>query len=98
MKPGTRLRSQVCSTEVIVVRPADVALECGGAPMAELGVESPESMSIDPAHTNGTVLGKRYGLDDGGLEVLVTKPGEGSLSVAGRELVVLQAKTLPSSD
>jgi hypothetical protein len=32
LKPGTRLRSQVCSTEVIVVRPptAEIQLTCGG--------------------------------------------------------------------
>src|SRR5437870_4779176 len=43
LKPGSRWKSAVCATEVVVVRPpsGDVSLECGRAPMlaaaAELG-------------------------------------------------------------
>ena len=52
LKSGQRLRSQVCTTEVIVVRvPADdITLSCGGAPMVELGTDVAEGASVpDPA-------------------------------------------------
>ncbi len=46
----------------------------------------------------GTLMGKRYGSDELGIELLCTKPGAGALSV-GDELVPLkEAKPLPSSD
>jgi len=39
LKPGTRLRSAVCTTEVMVIQApgADVEITCGGAPMVPLG-------------------------------------------------------------
>ena len=38
LKPGTRLQSTVCTTEVIVVKgDGEHALTCGGAPMVEAG-------------------------------------------------------------
>ena len=41
IKNGTRLASQVCDTQVIVVRSADSLddLRCGGAPMVAIGAE-----------------------------------------------------------
>ena len=41
IKTGTRLQSQVCDTQVIVVKAADSLddLRCGGHPMAPLGAE-----------------------------------------------------------
>ena len=36
MKPGSKLRSAVCDTEVMVIRGgADAVVECGGEPMGE---------------------------------------------------------------
>ena len=35
MKPGTRLKSAACDTEVMVIRSAGGTIECGGAPMGE---------------------------------------------------------------
>ena len=32
MKPGTKLKSAVCDTEVMVIRGTDLIAECGGAP------------------------------------------------------------------
>ncbi|MBI1180672.1 MAG: hypothetical protein GC201_08945 [Alphaproteobacteria bacterium] len=95
MKPGTRLKSSVCDTEVVIVRPPreQVTLECGGAPMGgEAGA------GLDAAHAEGTLLGKRYVHEPVGLEVLCVKPGKGSLSVAGTALTLKDAKQLPSSD
>jgi hypothetical protein len=65
--------------------------------MVENGQPAPES-EPDPAWSGGTLLGKRYGRDDLGLEVLCTKPGAGSLSVGGQPLETAHAKPLPASD
>jgi hypothetical protein len=46
----------------------------------------------------GTQLGKRYTTPEVPLEVLVTKPGAGSLTIADTPLVVKEAKPLPASD
>jgi hypothetical protein len=98
--PGDRLRGSADSTEVIVVRPADddVDLRCGGHPMLELGAESDDPRTIDPAYGGGTQLGKRYIHEASGLEVLCTKPGDGSLSVGTDVLDLKGTKALPSSD
>lgn len=98
LTPGSRYRSQVCETEVVVVRPADVALTCGGHPMIDLGAEPAAGLQIDPALAAGNLLGKRYTDASGTLEILVTKPGTGSLADGTVPLEVKQAKPLPSSD
>ena len=97
IKNGTRLASQVCDTQVIVVRSADSLddLRCGGAPMVPIGGE--RSGDLDPAFADGTVMGKRY-VDETGAEVLVTKPGAGSLSVGATALQLKEVKPLPASD
>ena len=43
-------------------------------------------------------MGKRYVDEAGDLELLCTKPGEGSLTLAETPLTVKGAKPLPSSD
>lgn len=97
LKAGTRLRSVTCNAEVIVVRaPAgDVDVRCGGAPMVAMGTDAAKQ-DISAAHSAGTLMGKRYANDD--LELLCTKPGEGSLSIGDTALEVKGAKALPSSD
>lgn len=99
-KAGTRLKSAVCSSELmIVVAPeGDVALTCGGAPVIELGGEAPAGAALDPSHKQGTQMGKRYTNEAGDIEILCTKPGEGGLAVDGTALEVKGAKPLPSSD
>jgi hypothetical protein len=99
LKAGTRLKSAVCDTQVMVIAaPAsDVALSCGGAPLLEIAADAPRG-PIDPEHKNGTQIGKRYVNADATLELLCTKPGEGSLAVAGTALKLKEAKALPSSD
>ena len=99
LKAGVRLQSTACDTEVIVVRaPVEpVALECGGAPMVTLGTDH-DRRSPDPAHLDGTAIGKRYAHEDLGLELLCTKAGVGSLALGGVPLPAKDAKPLPSSD
>jgi hypothetical protein len=97
---GTRLRSAVCSTEVMVVAAPsdDIELTCGGAPMLAMDEEPPAGASVAADAAEGTAMGKRYTNDDGDLEVLCTKAGDGSLGVGGVLLVQKDAKALPSSD
>jgi len=98
LKNGTRLTSQVCDTQVIVVKSADSLddLRCGGAPMVALGAES-ATAEIDPAFAEGNLMGKRY-VDDGGAEILVTKAGTGTLAVGAIPLHHKVAAPLPASD
>jgi hypothetical protein len=101
MKAGTRLRSAVCTTEVMVVaaqKDAAAELYCGGRPMLDLGAASTPVDAPAPAFSSGTQLGKRYVNEAGSLEVLCTRPGAGSLSVDGVALKIKGAKPLPSSD
>jgi hypothetical protein len=96
MKPGKKLKSAACDTEVMVVRGADVVLECGGVPMAD---ERPaEKTALNPAFAEGTKIGKRYTDAAGSVELLCTKAGQGSLSIGGVALQPKDAKPLPSSD
>lgn len=96
MKPGTKLKSTVCDTEIIVIRGGDIVVECGGAPMAE---DRPaDRPALEPAFAAGTKVGKRYVDAAGTVELLCTKPGQGSLSIGGVALAVKEAKPLPSSD
>lgn len=97
---GTRLRSAVCTTEVMVVAAPtdDLELTCGGAPMIGIDDEPPAGASVSADAAEGTALGKRYTNDAGDLEVLCTKAGDGSVAVGGELLVQKDAKALPSSD
>jgi hypothetical protein len=101
LKAGTRWRSVVDSTEMIVVRPPSepVELACGGSPVVPLDADTGEvGGTLDPAHAGGTLMGKRYVDEGSDIEILCTKPGPGSLSVDGRPLSIKDAKPLPSSD
>ena len=96
MKSGSKLKSAVCDTEVMVIRSAAVVVECGGAPMLE---ERPaERGAIKPGFAQGTLIGKRYVDAAGSLELLCVKPGQGSLSIGGVPLQLKDAKPLPASD
>ena len=98
LTPGMRLRSQVCSTELIVIRPAEIDLTCGGPPVITLTEHPAPELSLDPALATGNQLGKRYTNTTGDLEILVTKQGKGTLADADQPLPLKEAKPLPSSD
>ena len=100
LKPGARLESATCDTQVVVVKaPAggdDVDVRCGGEPMRPVdsgGDRLPVSGDGEP-----TLMGKRYEDPDLGLELLCTKPGAGALSIGDKPLLMKGAKPLPSSD
>jgi hypothetical protein len=99
IKTGTRLKSQVCDTEIIVVKTGDGLddLRAGGVPMCELGADPAADAVLDPKFADGNVMGKRY-VDSTGAEVLVTKAGAGTLSVGDVPLSIKEAKPLPASD
>lgn len=100
LKPGSRWKSAVCNAEVVIVRPpkGDVTLECGGHPMIAHGAERPEGLALDASRGEGVKMGKRYVDEDTGIEALVSKAGDGALSIDGRPLNLKEAKALPSSD
>ena len=97
-KPGARLRSVTCATEVVVVKGAGEAdLRCGGEPMVPSDDPTTAGAPAAP-FDEGTLVGKRYVTEDDAIELLCTKPGAGSLSMGDAALLVKGAKPLPSSD
>ena len=101
VKVGQRYRSVCCETEVIVVRaPSEgVDLRCGGHTMVS-GEDQPSASHEEcrPDWCDGTRVGARFQDAGSGLEVLVTKAGEGSLGAGEVPLELSQPKRLPSSD
>lgn len=98
-KPGSRCRSQVCETEMVVVKVGGGGdLTCGGVAVVPLDATIDGSATMAEGQDGGTLLGKRYCDEASGLEILCVKPGAGSLAVDGRPLELKTAKALPSSD
>jgi hypothetical protein len=100
-RAGARLRSQVCETQVIVVRAGTGAhdLGCGGQPLIDLGAQPEAGLASDPTLMGGSPLGKRFTLvGDDPIELLVTHAGDGTLTADGKPLVLKEAAQLPSSD
>ena len=95
---GKRLKSTVCNTEIMVIAApgGEVDLTCGGAPMNAEGAGNGGSVAGDFAE--GTTLGKRYTNEEGNLEVLCVKAGDGSLALGGVALKLKDAKKLPKTD
>jgi hypothetical protein len=103
MKPrvGQTLVSTVDATTVVVVRwpEKDLEVTCGGAAMADpRGPQAGASGTADPGQQGGSQLGKRYADEELGVELLCTKPGQGTLAVNGVPLPLKAAKPLPASD
>lgn len=99
VRPGVKLRSVVCATEVVVVEapPGDVDIECGGQKMVAADAPDPAGRPA-PGADGGTLLGKRYVDATGASELLCSRAGDGSLAVGGVAAEVKAAKPLPSSD
>ncbi|NGP06759.1 hypothetical protein G6038_14970 [Rhodococcus sp. 14C212] len=97
---GARLRSQVCSTQVVVVRTNgdDHKFTCGGHPLVPLDSPMDTSLTLEDESDTGNLVGKRYVNASRDFEVLITSPGAGALIIDGESLQIKQAKPLPSSD
>src|SRR5258708_2806557 len=96
---GTRWRSAVGTTAVIVVRPVvgDVSLECAGAPMLEFA-QLPKVAGEALGDGHGQVmLGRRYVDAHLGVELLCCQAGTGPLAIDGVVLQVKEPKPLPAS-
>jgi hypothetical protein len=100
LKVGSRVKSAVCSTEVMVIQApdADLDVRCGGAPMLPIGEQTPAGGEVAANAAGGTQIGKRYVGLEGKLELLCTKPGKGSLGLGDAPLALKEAKPLPASD
>jgi hypothetical protein len=100
LRPGSRWRSAVCESEVIVVRaPAQPVLLCiGGAPVLAAGRDRAAGGGPDHVLADGTLLGKRYADEVSRLEVLCTRSGVGTITVAGRRATIVPPRPLPASD
>ena len=66
--------------------------------MVPHGTAKPPGVSPAPGRDAGTLLGKRYGDEELGLEVLCSKAGKGTLSINGRLMALRATVALPSSD
>lgn len=100
LKPGAKLQSAVCEAQFIVVRApsSEAELACGGATLLAAAADRPDGLTLDPEHSGGSLLGKRYADEELGLELLCTKAGAGSLTCNGAPLALKGAKPLPASD
>ena len=100
LKPGARLFSAVCTTEMIAVKapPGEVDVTIGGvAPVGSVAGRD-GSGSVADGHGGGAAMGKRYVDQDKTIELLCTKPGDGLPALNGQLLALKEAKALPSSD
>jgi hypothetical protein len=98
LKPGTKLRSSVDTTEIVVVKgTGQIDLRCGGEPMVPVDGAT-GSGDPAPGFAGGTTIGKRYASADGLLELLCVRAGAGSLSIGDEIIALKDAKPLPASD
>lgn len=98
-RAGVRFYSQVDSTELIAVHGSDDAPvpDCGGLPMSLEPVTAPQTANSGVAGA-GAQIGKRYGDEETGIELLCVKSGAEPITLNGRALKALAAKVLPASD
>ncbi|HJM28509.1 MAG: hypothetical protein QF596_02510 [Acidimicrobiales bacterium] len=100
IRAGSRLKSAVCNTEVIAVKAPgeDMDIRCGGVPMLDPSDTGEEGGKPDAAAADGTQMGKRYVDSNETIELLCTKPGDGSLGIGDALLAIKESKPLPASD
>jgi hypothetical protein len=100
LKTGSRYRSAVDDTQVVVVHAGqgDVDVTCGGHPLLPLDGDAEPRLTVLNGHAGGTQVGKRYSDADTGVELLCTRAGAAALFADGRPLTVKTAKPLPASD
>jgi hypothetical protein len=96
-KPGIKLSSRVCKTQIMILRIPAVEMEifCGGLPMV---IGDPAEFEELQGENNGTLVGKRYTDETETMEFLCTRGREGTIAVSGHKIDIKSAKKLPSSD
>jgi hypothetical protein len=99
LKPGARLFSAVCTTEMITVKaPSEpIELTIGGVPPVSTADERSGGTPLE-GHGGGSAQGKRYVDDADAVELLCTKAGDGAPALGGTPMHVKGAKPLPASD
>lgn len=99
LKPGVRLYSAVCATELITVKAPEAAVELtiGGAEPV-LSADARTGGAPATGHDTGAAMGKRYVDEADTIELLCTKPGPGVPALDGTPLHIKDAKALPASD
>jgi hypothetical protein len=103
LHPGLRLESATCDTQVVVVRAPkdaeDIDVRCDGVALRPLGSTEERVAPVGELGAGpGTLVGKRYELEDVGLELLCTRSGTGTLTIGDQPLDLKGAKPLPASD
>ena len=100
LKPGARLFSAVCSTELIAVKapPGDLDITIGGVPPVLNAADRGANGSVVDGHGGGASMGKRYVDEADTVELLCTKAGDGVPALDGALLHLKEAKPLPASD
>ena len=100
LKPGSRLFSAVCSTEMIAVKApsSEVELTIGGVAPVASAAERDGSGAVVDGHGGGVAMGKRYVDKNETIELLCTKAGDGVPALDGELLQMKDAKPLPASD
>tara|TARA_B110000444_G_C18767253_1_gene560654 strand:- start:489 stop:800 length:312 start_codon:yes stop_codon:yes gene_type:complete len=100
IKPGVRVKSAICATEMMIVKATSENLDirCGGEPVIEMTAEGNSGTDIPSDFTGGTQVGKRYVNEEESIEILCTKAGDGALSQGKVVLGIKESKALPSSD
>jgi len=100
LKPGARLFSAVCTTEMIAVKvpSGHVDVTIGGVTPVTAAAERTGDGAVLDGHGGGAAMGKRY-VDAGDtIELLCTKAGPGVPALDGELLLLKEAKALPASD
>jgi hypothetical protein len=100
LKPGARLFSAVCTTELMVVKTPkkELAITVGGVEPLLSAAGRDTSGAVTAGHDGGCAIGKRYVDESGELELLCSKAGPGVPAVDGVVLSIKDAKNLPASD
>jgi hypothetical protein len=100
LKPGTRLFSAVCTTEMIAVKApsGEIDVTIGGVAPVGSVADRQDGAAVVDGHGGGASMGKRYVDDDDTIELLCTKPGDGLPALDGQLLQLKEAKALPASD
>jgi hypothetical protein len=100
LKPGARLFSAVCTTELMVVKTpkSEISITVGGVEPLLSAAGRNTAGTIADGHGGGCAIGKRYVDESGDLELLCSKAGAGVPAVDGVPLALKDAKNLPASD